>query len=1093
MTQLSLTLLGGFRARLEPGGPLMLPTRKAQALLAYLALPLGRAHPRDKLAALLWGGIREESARASLRQALFTVRRALAPTEPPALQVEGESIAMNPAAVDTDVGAFERAVAEGTPAQLERAAALYEGDLLAGLAVDEPPLEEWLLSERERLRELALRGLARLLAHQQQVGAGEAAIQTGLRLLGLDPLQEPVHRTLMRLYAELGRRGAGLRQYQLCVSVLHRELGVEPDAETKALYQDILRQHPGRAAVEPPRAAGPGHAGLPRQVASVVETPLIGRATELGRLGEALEQGWTGSGRFVAVVGEVGIGKTRLVTELAVGAEQRGGRVLVGRCYESERALPFGPWVDAFRAGQAIADLEGVAPAWRAELARLLPELAGPGAREPTDPADYLQLFEGVAQAIRHLASRRPLLLVLEDLQWADEISLRLLAFLGRRLQTCRALGVVTAREEELADAPALRRALEDLERGGHLAVHPLGPLAIAETMALVRALVRTGSEGGALAILGELAWTASEGNPFVAVETVRAHAQGAAPASGRSLALPQRVRELVTRRFDRLSERARTLTAVAAVVGREFDFAVLQRAARLGEVEAAEAVEELVRRRVLHGVGERFDFTHDRIREVAYAELLSPRRKLLHRQVAEAFEAVYAGNLEPHHGILGTHYREGEVWNKAALYLEKAGTAALLQTAHREATVLFEQALAALDHLPESRERTERALDLMGSLRNALYPIGALHRTVAIGRTGEVLARRIGDKRRLARFLAGNAHDMGSLGDLAGAIVATEEASAIADAIGDAQLKAGLNGARPFYGVGDYHRASEFARAVIAAFQGDRLYDRVEGGLLPAVQGRVWLTLCLAELGEFGEGVKAAAEAIRIAGITQNAHDRAWAYLGAGRFYLVRGDLTPAIHALECGLPLTRGSDLMIYFPRVAASLGMAYALAGRVMEGLALLEEAAAVGGSIGFVFGQSLVLASLAEGHLLAGQLDEAMRVAGEALELARKYSHSGWEAWILRAYGEIAVRGDSPEDAQAFFRQAMTLAEEHGMQPLRAHCHLGLGCVAAQWGRPGEGRAEVDIALGLYRTLGMPFWITRAERERARLGSSGPSRE
>jgi tetratricopeptide (TPR) repeat protein len=281
---------------------------------------------------------------------------------------------------------------------------------------------------------------------------------------------------------------------------------------------------------------------------------------------------------------------------------------------------------------------------------------------------------------------------------------------------------------------------------------------------------------------------------------------------------------------------------------------------------------------------------------------------------------------------------------------------------------------------------------------------------------------------------------------------------------------------------VGDYRRASEFARAVIAVFQGDRLYDRVEGGLLPAVQGRGWLTLCLAELGEFGEGAKVAMEAVRIAGITQNAHDRAWAYLGAGRLYLVKGDLRAAIPALECGLPLCmRGSDLMIYFSRVAASLGLAYALADRVMEGIALLKEAAAVGESIGFVFGQSLALACLAEGCLLAGQLDEAMRAAGDALELARKYGHSGWEAWTLRAQGEITARGDHPEDAETFFRRAMTLAEERGMRPLLAHCHLGLGYVADRCGRPADGRAEVDTALAMYRALGMPFWIARAEQE------------
>jgi DNA-binding SARP family transcriptional activator len=233
---LQLTLLGGFQARLRAGAALPLPTRKSQALLAYLASPPGRAHPRDKLAALLWGGIREESARASLRQALFAIRKALGDAEREVLQQDGETLALAPDAVDMDTEAFERLVREGTPGALERAAVLYGGDLLSGFALDEAPFEESLLGERERLRELALEGLARLLRQQWPAGATGAAIQTGIKLLAMDVLQEPVHRALMRLYAEHGRRGAALRQYQQCVRALQRELGVEPETETRELY-----------------------------------------------------------------------------------------------------------------------------------------------------------------------------------------------------------------------------------------------------------------------------------------------------------------------------------------------------------------------------------------------------------------------------------------------------------------------------------------------------------------------------------------------------------------------------------------------------------------------------------------------------------------------------------------------------------------------------------------------------------------------------------------------------------------------------------------------------------------------------------------
>src|SRR5262249_30157033 len=240
-----------------------------------------------------------------------------------------------------------RAVTDGTLEALERVVGLYRGDLLSGFALDEGPFEEWLLGERERLRELALEALAKLLAHQRKAGATEPAIGTALKLLTLDPLQEPVHRALMRLYAEVGRRGTALRQYQQCVGVLQRELGVEPEAETKALYQEILRQRSPRSAREAPvgrQAPSAAERGAPTAGA---ETKLIGRAAEMARLDAELDRAVAGAGRVVAVLGEAGIGKSRLIAELAADATRRGMTILIGRSYESEQILPFGPWADA--------------------------------------------------------------------------------------------------------------------------------------------------------------------------------------------------------------------------------------------------------------------------------------------------------------------------------------------------------------------------------------------------------------------------------------------------------------------------------------------------------------------------------------------------------------------------------------------------------------------------------------------------------------------------------------------------------------------------------------------------------------------------
>jgi DNA-binding SARP family transcriptional activator len=254
-------LFGGFQATVDTGPSLELRARKAHALLAYLALPPGRPHDRDALASLLWGDEPQAQARHRLRQALFVLRQRLGPLER-VLRTDGDAIAVDPAAVDVDAVRFERLVDAGTPDALREAADLYRGDLLEGLTVQAPAFEEWLLGERERLRELAVQALASLLAQQRAARDLEGAIQSAVHLLALDPLQETVHRVLMRLYAEVGRRGAALRQYQICRDIVRRELGADPEAETKELHAELVRERAILPAARGAEAPGAGGAGM---------------------------------------------------------------------------------------------------------------------------------------------------------------------------------------------------------------------------------------------------------------------------------------------------------------------------------------------------------------------------------------------------------------------------------------------------------------------------------------------------------------------------------------------------------------------------------------------------------------------------------------------------------------------------------------------------------------------------------------------------------------------------------------------------------------------------------------------------------------
>ena len=303
-------------------------------------------------------------------------------------------------------------------------------------------------------------------------------------------------------------------------------------------------------------------------------------------------------------------------------------------------------------------------------------------------------------------------------------------------------------------------------------------------------------------------------------------------------------MREVTASRLERLSDRERRLTAVAAVIGREFEFALLQRAAGMDELEAADGLEELVRRRIVHDVSERFDFVHDRIRELAYSEVLPPRRRLLHGAVGQALEELYAQNLEPHYAALGTHYRAGDVWPKALTYLRLAGAQSVTRSAYREAVAYFEQALAALERLPEGPPTLEQGVDLRCDLRNALVPLDEYARIFDRMREADVLAGRLGDDQRSSRIAGYLCRCFIDDHDSASAIEAGQRAVALAtrSRASDVQVVAQTYLGMAYHDVGDFRLAAELHRQshqpigadarAVAAGQADDNVGVVQQGL---------------------------------------------------------------------------------------------------------------------------------------------------------------------------------------------------------------------------------------------------------------------
>ena len=1096
-TPLTLTLFGGFLAQLA-GHAVSLPTRKSQGLLSYLALHPGQVYLRDKLVSLFWGDVGREQARHSLSQTLFTLRKALPPGAAPVLVVDGERISLDRAAVDVDVVTFEDLLAEGTPTALARAAALYRGELLEGFALEEETFEEWLRAERLRLSELAVGALTRLADHQVDAGASEIAIQTASRLLEFDPLREETHRTLMRLYSRQGRVGAALRQYQSCVGVLRRELGTEPEPATQALYRQILplreQPFPPSSASPPTRPWGPHPAPADRPL-------LVGRAAQLLQLREAFHEASAGRGRAICILGEAGVGKTRLVEELTTEASDHQDFVLTARAWEFERDLTFGPWVEVLRAGLGHSPQESVRelePVWQNELARLLPEL---GHASPRPAGDPLRLFEAVGRCLARLTAHRPLLLVLEDLHWADEPSLRLFIFLARRIATLPVLMIATAREEELGDVPVLAGFFQTLEPGP-VQVMALPPLTEGDTLALAHQVVRPGAPLAVVAWRDSEVWRLSQGNPFVVVETLRALEASDVPAAGAPvtlevfrtggvelrLHLPSRVREVILARFARLGTVSRDLASLAAVVGRECDFALLEGAAGLDAGATAAGVEELVRERWLQSAGMRFEFTHDRVREVVYDRLLPPERARLHRLIASTIERLHGDDLGSHHVALAAHFRVGEVWDKAAEHLAWAGLQAGARSANREAAGFFEHALETLQRLPGGRRPRHLVIDLHIALEHSLLLTGALGLAHDNLHVAETTAVELGDRRRLGWVANYLSEYFRTIGDQTRAIEYCERALAAGDDMGDRtlQAEARLRLGQACHARGDYERGAELLSDNTAAlgepvsdgndrsFLGALTGQRARAGLL-TVLSRTWLVWCLAELGEFSEGIAHAEEGVRLAedASGEDPFRAMLAHLALGRVWLRKGEGLRALPALERCRELERVGNFKVWSPSVTSTLGYALVSCGRLEEAIGLLRESIDQASSMNTLFGHSLRLAYLGEALLLSGHADEAVGHAVQALEVATACRERGHEAYARRLLAEATAARESADidAAVTAYQAAIELVDELRMRPLLAQCHEGLGRLYQRSARHREADEHLTAAADLCHDMGM----------------------
>ena len=831
-------------------------------------------------------------------------------------------------------------------------------------------------------------------------------------------------------------------------------------------------------------------------------TRFVGRDAELEQLRQGLERAGTGHGQVVALVGEPGVGKSRLVWEVTHSHRAHGWLVLQAGSVSYGKATSYLPVVDLLKGYFAIEDRDGPRAVREKVTGKLLTlDRAQEGSLPallslldvPTDDPQWPTLdppqrrrrtLDAVKRLLLRESQMQPLLVVFEDLHWADSETPALLDGLVETLPTARVLLLVNYR-------PEYQHAWGSRSYYIQLRFDPLPP---ESAEALLNALV---GEDRTLEPLTRVLIERTEGNPFFLEESVRTLMEtqvlvGERGAYRMAKALdawqiPATAQAILAARIDRLAPEDKRLLQAASVIGKDVPFALLQAIADAPENSLRQGLSHLQAAEFLYETSLfpdlEYTFKHALTHEVTYGSVLQERRRALHARIADAIEALYAERLTEQIERLAHHAVRGEVWDRAVGYLRQAGTKAYARSANRETVTYFEQALDAVAHLPETRETAEQGIDLRFDLCNALYFQGEFERRAELLREAERLARTLDDRRRLGWVYLLMSQNFFSMDQTTHQRAAAEQARTIGQTLADIRLQvaAGYFLGTACFDFGDYRRAVDILAEVVQALDGDLARERCGLFLFPAVISRAWLARALAERGAFAHGLVHGQDAVRIAEALGQAAGVSYALWQLGYLLGLKGDFAQAIPLLERGLALAREAQVLTPSVHNAGVLGDVLVRSGRVAEGLDLLRWTEEAREPLGTAVSYSRFLVDLGNAYIVADRLEDAWATASRALIITREQGQPGHETYALRLLGEIASWGDSldADTAEGYYRKALALATELEMRPLVAHCHLGLGKLYRRTGDGARAQEHLTTAATMYREMDMNFWLEKAE--------------
>jgi class 3 adenylate cyclase/tetratricopeptide (TPR) repeat protein len=835
----------------------------------------------------------------------------------------------------------------------------------------------------------------------------------------------------------------------------------------------------------------------------------LGRDGEMRRLEEVLEQAGAGRGQAVGVVGEAGVGKSRLVWEFTRSPRTHDWLLLEAPSASYTTATPYAPITTLLQAYFQVEPTDDVARIRTKVAARLLeldgqlhwalPAILSLG-NIPTDDPEWESLepaerrrriFAAVTRIVLREAERRPVLLVVENLHWADSETSALVDTLVDEIGEARVLLLASYRSEhrppwrERPHCSEVR--LDPLSTGSAEALleEVLGPTP--EMQPLTRLLVeRTG--GNAL-FLEESVRTLVENEVLVGDRGAYRLAKPLA-----AVQIPDRVQAVLAARIDRLPEDRKSFLQAGAVIGKDLPVSLLQAVSGVPAEQVLGNLAELEEAQFLRTTSLypdlAYSFRHALTHDVVYSTLLKEQRRSLHARIVDALEALYPDRRSEHVERLAHHALGAELWFEAVAYLREAAGKAVARSANREAVTFLEQALAALGHLPESRETFAQAIDVRLDLRPPLLQLGRLEEIRALSEEAAKMAEQIGDEARQARAYSYLINYHYLRGEPARALEYGERCLGIAERLGDRVL---VSVVRRYMGHA-YHALGQGRQAVRAlhdnaeALAGEVARDPSAAAVTAYVSTCAWLAFALADLGEFDTAETWADRARAEAEARRHPYSEAIALTLAGQVSVLRGQLERAVGPLARALSICRDSSLTVWQAIPAALLGQCLVTLDRKEDGLSLLEEGVRLSDEVGVKAYLARWATLLGEGFLATGDALRAGEIGERALALARAHGERGHEAAALRLLGDVAASQQPAQltTATERYTAAIAIAEELGLRPLLARTHLGLGQLHRRGGRMLEAEEHLATAVVLFSDLGMRAWLDRTEPELRALG-------